>query len=62
MLVWEKVNETVYLGCALSKGSSYTADVERRVLLGNSVNGALGKILGKNLSKKALLAIHNPQY
>ncbi|KAJ0183432.1 hypothetical protein K1T71_001408 [Dendrolimus kikuchii] len=56
----EQVNEFVYLGCAFSRDGRYTADIERRVNLGNSVNGALGKLLGaKNLSQKAQLAIHN---
>ncbi|KAJ0171844.1 hypothetical protein K1T71_012607, partial [Dendrolimus kikuchii] len=56
----EQVNEFVYFGCAFSRDGRYTADIERRVNLGNSVNGALGKLLGaKNLSQKAQLAIHN---
>ncbi|KAJ0170605.1 hypothetical protein K1T71_013976 [Dendrolimus kikuchii] len=56
----EQVSEFVYLGCAFSRDGRYTADIERRVNLGNSVNGALGKLLGaKNLSQKAQLAIHN---
>ncbi|KAJ0179372.1 hypothetical protein K1T71_005084 [Dendrolimus kikuchii] len=43
-----------------SRDGRYTADIERRVNLGNSVNGALGKLLGaKNLSQKAQLAVHN---
>ncbi|KAJ0172339.1 hypothetical protein K1T71_012312 [Dendrolimus kikuchii] len=57
---------STYEGCmacvrvASSRDGRYTADIERRVNLGNSLNGALGKLLGaKNLSQKAQLAVHN---
>lgn len=55
----EQVNEFVYLGCVFTRDGKYEEDIERRVKLGNQVNGALHSLMhNRNLSNKARLAIH----
>lgn len=39
--VLEQVEIVVYPRCVFCKDGSFTADIERRVSAGNSVNGAL---------------------
>ena len=43
------MNEVIYLGSMFSRDGRYEIDEERRIVAGNSVNGAIA----------ALIAVHN---
>ncbi|GBP12756.1 hypothetical protein EVAR_6090_1 [Eumeta japonica] len=56
----EQAKEFVYLGSLFTNDGKHDKDIERRVNMGNKVNGALLAIMNsKSVSRQARLAIHN---
>lgn len=55
----EQVKEFVYLGSKLTSDGKCDSDIERRVVAGNHVNGALHNFMkSQSVSKKARMAVH----
>ncbi|XP_049870886.1 uncharacterized protein LOC126370141 [Pectinophora gossypiella] len=56
----EQVNEFVYLGTMFTRDGKCDEDIERRVRLGNSVNGAMHAVVSSQcISQDARMAVHN---
>ena len=56
----EQMNEVIYLRSMLSRDGRYEMDVERRIVAGNRVNGALPALMRRRkVSTAARLAVHN---
>lgn len=59
-VVFEEVDEVLYLGCIFDRNGKYIADLERRVSAEHSMNGVLRNLLGnRHVSQKTRLEIHN---